>query len=142
MDRLIQREKSEVMRVLGCQTVLSSNKLMKGQSDRRKGNLKGIGLQRKKLNQIRKGELKGIRSRSRIRIGNLKEVEAKPTVMIEAKKKIGKTELATIAAERDVEMILIDSIAEWFPLTLACSGGIVKSTLFLFRHSDRFDFLI
>ena len=26
-------------------------------------------------------------------------------------------------------------------LTLACSGGLAKSTLSLFRHSDRFDFV-
>ena len=30
---------------------------------------------------------------------------------------------------------------KWFPLTLACSGGLAKSTLSLFRHSDRFDCL-
>ena len=123
------------------QECVKSSKLMKGQSDRRKGNLKGIGLRRKKLNQIRKGELKGIRSRSRIRTrdkdrelegGRIASEEAKLTVRIEAKKKIGKIELAKIVAERDVEMIRIDSIAGWFPLTLACSGGIAKSTLFCF----------
>ena len=27
------------------------------------------------------------------------------------------------------------------PLTLACSGGLAESTLSLFRHSDRFDFV-
>ena len=29
----------------------------------------------------------------------------------------------------------------WFPLTLACSGRLAKSTLSLFRHSDLFDFV-
>ena len=29
----------------------------------------------------------------------------------------------------------------WLPLTLAFSGGLAKSTLSLFRHSDRFDFV-
>ena len=29
----------------------------------------------------------------------------------------------------------------WFPLTLACSGGLAKSALSLFRLSDRFDFV-
>ena len=29
----------------------------------------------------------------------------------------------------------------WFPLTLACSGVLAKSTLSFFRHSDRFDFV-
>ena len=33
------------------------------------------------------------------------------------------------------------SFHKWFPLTLACSGGLAKSTLSLFRHSDRFDFV-
>ena len=30
---------------------------------------------------------------------------------------------------------------QWFPLTLACSGRLAKSTLSLFRRSDRFDFV-
>ena len=30
---------------------------------------------------------------------------------------------------------------QWFPLTLACSGRLAKSTLSLFCHSDWFDFV-
>ena len=32
-------------------------------------------------------------------------------------------------------------VHNWFPLTLACSVDLAKSTLSLFRHSDRFDFV-
>ena len=30
---------------------------------------------------------------------------------------------------------------KWFPLTIACSGGLTKNTVSLFRHSDRFEFV-
>ena len=30
----------------------------------------------------------------------------------------------------------------YWPLTLVCSGGLAKSTLSLFHHNDRFDFVI
>ena len=52
MDRLIQMGKGLGYEVIRLQECVKQQQADKGQSDRRKGNMKGIGPRRKKLKQI------------------------------------------------------------------------------------------